>query len=208
MNWFEELDRHRTVAGICILVVVGLTSSAADAQDGWALWRQGRVEEAHELAWAMLEEDAADDRARHLRTVTAVVKGDWEESLEHYAALSPDYEERASLDRLMTDAWVHLGRLEEAAEHARATGHPEAVVGWLETRRDSPWEVELSATTVLPFAADHALAELMPAIPIRINGRDFLGHLDTGGAHITMSPKMAESLGIETVEIGTGIANA
>ena len=200
--------RYRILAGFCFWLAVGPAASSADTDDAWELWREGRVEEAHQLAGEMLGEDAADDRARHLRAVTAFVKGAWEESLEHYAALSAGYGERETLDRLMTDAWLHLGRLDEAVRHARETGQPEAVVGWLETRRDRPWGVELASTTVIPFDADQPLAGLMPAIPIRLNGKDFLGHLDTGGAHLAMSPKMAERLGIATVEIGSGIANA
>ena len=49
---------------------------------------------------------------------------------------------------------------------------------------------------------------MMPAIPVELNGEQLLAHIDTGGPFIIMGPEKAESLGIETVQTGSGVANA
>ena len=49
---------------------------------------------------------------------------------------------------------------------------------------------------------------MMPAIPIVINGREHLGHLDTGGSFVSMPPKKAKELGLRTSPYGRGFANA
>ena len=51
------------------------------------------------------------------------------------------------------------------------------------------------------------IPDWMPAIPIEINGHEYLGHLDTGGNWVHMSPKMASELGIKTVFVGMGRGN-
>lgn len=63
-------------------------------------------------------------------------------------------------------------------------------------------------TAIIPFMSDNALAPLMPAVQIEINGSTFEGHLDTGGNYIIMGAALAESLGVELLELGSGIANS
>ena len=67
--------------------------------------------------------------------------------------------------------------------------------------------VKLDKVTVIPFDNDHFLHGLMPAVPIEINGKSFLVHLDTGGSFLAMSPKTVESLNIDVAPVREGIAN-
>ena len=102
---------------------------------------------------------------------------------------------------------MHLGRFRDASVLAKAAGRPEALAEWLASLADRPLGVKLAETTVIPFSRDNFIEDLMPAVPIEIDGKPFLGHIDTGGDFVAMSPRMAAGMGIPVREIGTGFAN-
>ena len=181
--------------------------AAAEVETAWQQWREGRVAEAGRLAGVLLSRDPTHGSARHLHLLTAYVSGRYREALRDFALLAPEYSERDALADVAIDAHTHLGELAKAAALARAAGRPDAHCAWLETRSQRPFSAGLSETTVVPFADRNFLAELMPAVPIEIDGRSMLGHLDTGGAFVAMSPRMAADLGIAVSPIGTGFAN-
>jgi predicted aspartyl protease len=78
---------------------------------------------------------------------------------------------------------------------------------WLDERAAHPPTVQLDGTTIVPFAAANFLGDLMPAVEVELNGIPLVAHLDTGGSFVTMAPDRARELGIETREMGTGVAN-
>ena len=188
-------------------IVPALSNGRDQTETAWQMWREGRIEEAHASAQSILQRDPDDDRARHLRIVTSFIAGDYEGGLEQYNSLNSDYAEYDSLTGAVLDAYLHLDRVVEAAAFARRMGRPEPVCTWLQRRADHPMTAALEATTVIPFTEDNWLRDLMPAVPIELNGQPFTGHLDTGGSYIATSPKMVAELGIEVSRTGTGIAN-
>lgn len=192
-----------------VLVVAGALAHAASALDGgWELWEAGKFPEAETLAEQALAQDSENAEARHLLVLSAFVDGRYEEGLAHYAQLDPDYDRIGELDTLVIDVYQTMGRFDLAEAFARKAERPENVVTMLRKQRDNPMKVTLDKTTVLPFSQDHMIPEWMPAIPIEVNGREYLGHLDTGGNFIHMSPKMARELGLETLFVGMGRGNA
>jgi hypothetical protein len=212
LNAEAVLMRRMTFIGLVVfLISVWIVPALADEKDQtettWQAWREGRIEEAHALAQSIILRDPDDDRARHLRIVTSFIKGDFEGSLEQYQLINKDYAEYDSLTGVVLDAYLHLERLAEAAAFAQRMGRPEPVCTWLQRRADRPMAVELEETTVVPFSEENWLGNLMPAVPIELNGQRLTGHLDTGGSYIATSPKMVAELGIEVGRIGTGIAN-
>lgn len=180
----------------------------ASAESGWAAWRRGDVERAAQIADKAVSRDATDASARHLLVLSSFVSGEYQRGLAHYAQLDPEYSRIKELDRLVVEAHVATRRYDRAVDFAKQRGRPERVVRWLERQRARPLRVSLVETTEVPFSQNHLIPKLMPAVPITINGRQYLGHLDTGGSFIAMSPKMARELQIETEYIGDGNANA
>ena len=199
---------------VCIsaisLLVGAMTASAQETDQteaAWQSWHAGEISDAHDSALQALSLTPADERARHLIILTSFLIGDYEESIAEFELLYPEYEDYETLTRVVLDAYLHLGRYGEAASFAERMSSSENERIWLASRAENPLTVALDSTTVIPFAEDNWLGDLMPAIPIELNGKPYLGHLDTGGDFIATSPKMVEELGIEVSPIGTGVAN-
>jgi Aspartyl protease len=143
---------------------------AADA------WRRGDVEEAERLA-----------RSADMRFLIAYVRGRYEEALEH----------ETSYRELVVEAYLHLGRPEEAVARART------VTPALARRVEHPLGVALAAPTTLPFA-EHPLGALIPTVEATIDGTTVPVHLDTGGTFVVMGTERAAALGIELAGAGRG----
>ena len=194
---------------MAVAISAWLTASCpAQMDEAWELWRTGQIPEAEAAAATLIDKDETDNAARHLLVLTCFVDGRYQQGLGHYGQLDPDYERLRELDKLVLDVYQAMGRFDLAINFARQSEQPSEVIKWLETQRHRPLQVHLSKTTVVPFDQQQMIRDMMPAIPININGRDCLGHLDTGGSYIAMSPKMAAELGLETFYIGQGRANA
>ena len=180
----------------------------SETSPGWAQWEAGQFNEARALAEQALGQDSENADARHLMVLTDFVNGRYKDGLAHYARLDPDYARIRELDSLVIKAHKSLGQFDQAEAFARKTSQPENFVTMLGKQRKNPMTVALDKTTVVPFSQDHMIPQWMPAVPIEINGREYLGHLDTGGAYIHMSPRMADEIGLETLYVGKGEANA
>ncbi len=174
---------------------------------GWDLWSQGQVEAAETFARDALGKDPNDSSARHLLVQLLILDGQYEKGLEHYAQLDPDYSQIRALDRFVLEAHKNLGRFDRAVTFAEKAGKPDWLIVPLKSQRDRPLRLSLSQTTVVPFSQTQPRPGMIPAVSITINGQDYLGHLDTGGAYVSMSPKMAEKFGITTTPYGEGFAN-
>ena len=191
-----------------VAVGTGLPSEGVAVIDrGWGLWEAGKFSEARTHAEQTLRQDSENAEARHLMVLTSFVNGGYHEGLGHYALLDPDYDRIRELDGLVIDVLKALHQFDRAETFARQVGRSENVVMMLGKQRDNPMKVSLDKTTVVPFLQEHMIPDWMPAIPIEINGHEYLGHLDTGGNWVHMSPKMASELGIETVFVGMGRGN-
>ena len=199
------LRRITIFVGLCVLA---LASSGVAQEVGWHAFEQNDIAAASRWADESLAQDAANQRARHLRILTSFLSGQFEESLADYEQLAADYSGRnESLVRLVLDAYLHLERYSDAARFARTVEVAEAERMWLDERAAHPPTVQLDGTTIVPFAAANFLGDLMPAVEVELNGIPLVAHLDTGGSFVTMAPDRARELGIETREMGTGVAN-
>ena len=199
--------RPEKILIFCALMVgLAVPSIAQDA--GWEAFERGRFVEASEWARNTLSQQPDHPPARHLRILTSFLTGDFEDVLAEYLLLPAGYEGRdEALARVILDAYLHLDRYQEATAFAEAMGFPESHRAWLEVRAARPPTVRLDRATVVPFAEDNFLGDLMPAVVVQLNGTRLVAHLDTGGAFITMSGSRARELGIEVREVGTGVAN-
>ena len=193
---------------VLVSLVAGFAVPAAAQDAGWEAFEGGRFTEASEQARDTLAQQPDDPRARHLRLLTSFLTGDFEDVLADYLLLPATYVGHdEALARVVLDAYLHLGRYREATAFAEAMGFPESQRAWLEERAARPPTVRLARTTVVPFAENNFLGDLMPAVMVELNGTRLVAHLDTGGAFITMSGSRARELGIEVREVGTGVAN-
>ena len=203
--------RNRPAHRVVLFLAVAIRSTCGGplfANEAWNLWSRGQIPKAQRAAEQVLAEDPTDNESRHLLVLTAFVNGRYQDGLSHYALLDPDYDRIKELDRYVIDALKAVRRLDLAVTFAKKAGQSEAVVNWLVQLRERPLKISLEKTTVIRFDQNQVTRDLMPAVPIEINGREYLGHLDTGGSYIAMSPKMASELGVETSFIGKGRANA
>ncbi|MEE2790635.1 MAG: aspartyl protease family protein [Acidobacteriota bacterium] len=199
--------RPEKILIFCALMVgLAVPSIAQDA--GWEAFERGRFVEASEWARNTLSQQPDQLRARHLRILTSFLTGDFEDVLAEYLLLPAGYEGRdEALARVILDAYLHLDRYQEATAFAEVMGFPESQRAWLEVRAARPPTVRLDRATIVPFAEDNFLGDLMPAVVVQLNGTRLVAHLDTGGAFITMSGSRARELGIEVRTVGTGVAN-
>ena len=193
---------------VLVSLVVGLGTPLVAQDVGWEAFERGRFIEANQEARDALAQQPDDPRARHLRVLTSFLTGDFEDVLADYLLLPTTYlGHDEALARVVLDAYLHLGRYREAVAFAEAMAFPESQRTWLKERAARPPTVRLDRTTVVPFAEDNFLGDLMPAVMVELNGTRLVAHLDTGGAFITMSGSRARELGTEVREVGTGVAN-
>ncbi len=198
---------HKRWASLALLCLVASSLPVGASSEGWDSWRAGRFDDVRAIAERTLAQDAGDDEARHLLALWSFVSGRYAEGLGHYVRLHPEYARLDELDAQVLYAYQALRRFDLAADFARRRGRSENQVKLLERQHEEPLNVSLAETTVVPFSRDHMIPDWMPAIPITVNGKEYLGHLDTGGSFVHMSPKMAKEIGLETTFVGTGQAN-
>jgi hypothetical protein len=179
----------------------------AGSQSAWKSWKEGRIEAAHLSVREVLKNNPSLSNAQHIFILTSFAMGKFEDCMDAYEVLDRGYSRYDEVTSVIIEALNHLNRSEEAAELAKEVGLPENQRQWLEKRWQKPLKVVLNRTTILRFSEENMLGNLMPAVPIEINGIPLMGHLDTGGAFINTSPKVAERCGIEVEEFGSGIAN-
>lgn len=188
--------------------IAALVASAWAQESGWLAFERSDFEAASEWAEGALAEDPADQDALHLRILMSFLSGQFEQVFADYGRLDVDYAGRGrALDEVVLNAYLHLGRHAEAVSFARTADVSEIERVWLDRLVDSPFSVDIEGTTIVPFAANNFLGDLMPAIEVELNGIPLLAHLDTGGSFIVMAPGRAQELGIDTDEAGTGVAN-
>ena len=214
MDRIPSMTTHLFVVVLLLILVSGLPVQAQPSplpttQDsGWQAFEQNDIAAAHEWANQALAQDAANQRARHLRILTLFLSGHFEGALVDYAMLPDDYSGRnETLSQLILDAYLHLDRYADAATFARTMETPEPELAWFDERAAYTPTVELDGSTVVPFVADNFLGDLMPAVEVEFNGTPLVAHLDTGGDFIVMASSRARELGVQTRPVGSGVAN-
>ena len=192
------------VKALIVFLAVGFAQGEQKSlEEAWAAWEAGEIPLAGARAQEQLANEQRSDEARHILLLTAFVRGDYDGALLHYDAIGESYERLGELDEPVLNAYLHLGRFDDAERFARQHGMPEWHVDVLAKRAAHPLKVDLDKVTVVPFAK-HFLVEYFPGFDAEINGKKVLAHIDTGGAFLHMGPKRAERLGIELREGGTG----
>jgi Aspartyl protease len=168
----------------------------------WDAWQDGEIVQARRLASEALAARRAPDEAHHLLCVTAFVSGEYESALEHYRAISGAYRGAGELSETVIEAYVHMGKIQEALDYARGgKGVSSLTVRRLEQHVGRPLEVKLTGVATVPFA-DHEWTEYLPAFDAEINGQKLIAHVDTGGSFLHMGPERAAALGIKALKGG------
>src|SRR5262245_5539710 len=131
---------------------------ASDLESAWGEWKNGNVLQAEQLA----SKQAATDSGKHLLFLCAFVKGAYEEALALYRKVGPGYEKRNELDEPVFHAYLHLGRVAEARDHARERKLSTPLQTMVELRVRHPFAARLEEVAVVPFA-QHPLTPYFPA---------------------------------------------
>lgn len=185
-----------------ILAAFGASASARlnrALPEAWSAWSNGDIALARTLADEALAAGREPDAAQHLLFLCDFVSGDYADALARLDRIAPDYPGRGDLAEPALEAYIHLGRLNEAAAFAaNAPSLPAAYRTLIARHAQKPLGVELSGVSTVDFA-EHYLSEYFPAFHTTVNGTPLLAHVDTGGAFLMMGPDRAKALGIETV---------
>lgn len=195
-----------------ILAAFGVSASARLSRalpEAWSAWTNGDIALARTLADEALAAGREPDAAQHLLFLCDFVSGGYADALARLDRIAPDYPGRSELAEPALEAYIHLGRLDEAAAFAASTpGLPAAYRALIARHAAQPFGVALSGVTAVSFA-DHELAEYFPGFDAEINGKNLIAHVDTGGSFLIMGPDRAQALGIETVpgELSTAHLN-
>ena len=169
----------------------------ADLAAAWAAWRGADFIAAARLAQALVPERG--DAARHLLVLACHVLGD------HRGAVAARAE--------MSERAARLGELDEPVLWSYAFAGDPAGLAFAEARgllRDAygraeievflrrPMRVHHAGAITLPFSDDR-LSPAMPGFAVRINGRQALARLDTGGAWLVMTHAQAAAFGVDQI---------
>jgi hypothetical protein len=177
---------------------------AASAPEGlrkaWRAWEAGDFALAEKLASALVKQERRSDEARHLLTLTMIVRGAYNEAVANYWQINPRYERLAQLDEAMLWALVHQGDLTAAHKFAERRGllKDDVTAERLRLAREYPFGVQLTGIADLPFSDDE-LSPFMPGVAVCLNGQDTVARLDTGGAFLHLTPALAEKFGVKPV---------
>lgn len=170
----------------------------AASTDAWQAWAAGDVSRTEALS-----RDVPGDEGKHLRFLVASVTGRYEDAVALHGSIAPSYRRYAELDAPLVEAYRHLGRWSDAASFARQRRLDQKTIAALSLQSERPLAASLQDLAVIPFA-DHELTPYFPAFSVEINGKALIAHLDTGGAHLVMSPARARELGIQLLDLGRG----
>jgi len=168
----------------------------ASTQAAWRAWARGDIGEADRLAARL-----APRQRSHLLFLTCYVRGRYEQALGHYAAVRARRLEFMGLDALVAQAWLHLGRSEQAQAHLLRRRGWRRIPPDLRLRVERPLRVSLDRVTALPFV-DHAMAPFLGAVDAMLDGHRLCAAIDTGGTFVVMGTQRAEALGIRLVAQG------
>lgn len=167
--------------------------------DAWRAWQNGDIEQAANKAWDI----SGSAEAQHLLILSAFVQGDYQSAIQLYNKIDPGYSRIKELNDPILHAWLHLGEYENAARFARE----QKMKSWIQQQTAlyaaNPLSVEIKETSVIPFA-EHELTPFFPAFRARINSKERIVHIDTGGSYLMMGPKKAAELGIQTTKGSKG----
>ena len=166
----------------------------ASARAAWRAWARGDIEEAGRLAARLTPRQRS-----HLLFLTSYVRGRYEQALGHHAAArSVAF---MGLDALVAQAWLHLGRPEQAHAHVLRRRGWRRIPPDFRLRVECPLRASLDRVTALPFV-DHALAPFLGAVDATLDGHRLCAAIDTGGAFVVMGTQRAKALGIRLVAQG------
>ena len=177
-------------------------------RQAWALYRDGRFAEARAAADRLLEAGNTADAGRYLLCLISHLQGDYLQSTSHYDRIRRSYPKRKLLVEPVAWSYVHLGDYEGALRHLKTSGvrQDPALFEVLAYWKDQPLTVEASGVVEIPFTEDR-LSPFMPGLKVRINGRDAVARLDTGGGYVHLSPAWAERLGVRSTGREKGFAS-
>ncbi len=174
----------------------------------WEQYRNGNFPEAKAAAERLVESGKTADPGHYLLCLIAHLEGRYGEAIAQYAGISHSYPKRKLLVAPVAWSYVHQGDYAGALRYLETSGVQqdpallEALAHW----KDNPLTVEAAGVIEIPFTDDR-LSPFMPGLKVRINGRDAVARLDTGGGFISLSPAWAERLGVRSTGREKGFAS-
>lgn len=196
MNFFKPLLALLRMSGTPRRELAAKTAPELSA--AWRAWQNGDFVLAKKLASGFEAQGTNAAEARHLLVLTAAIKGEYAEAIAFYHRIDSQYPRLGELDEPMLWAHIHHGDLPAAQAFAKRRGmlRDDVIAGRLRLAIEHPLSIELLGVAELPFT-DDKLTPLMPGFAVRLNGREAVARLDTGGAFLHLTTDQARAFGIE-----------
>lgn len=210
------------VVGLVSLSVCGAVAAQEEAEvqvpakmseQAWKAWADGDIEQAGKLAQSLVGSNKEASSGRHILFLKAFVIGKYEKALGIYKEINPEYPRYAELDKMVVNAYLHLGKYAEAEEFALSRKMDKILIDQLKQRKEMPLKATLRTITVVKFDESSkplppqmgiAFSEFMPGFEAELEGKKIIARMDTGGSFLVMSPGKAKEFGVKLTESGMG----
>ena len=174
----------------------------------WAMYRKGNFQEAKATAVRLLETRKTENPGRYLLCLIAHQEGRYDEAIRQYSRIRRSYPKRKLLASPVAWSYIFLGDYGGALNHLENAGVrlDPALLGALADWKDAPLKTEASGVVEIPFT-DDGLSPFMPGFKVKINGKETVARLDTGGGFIHLTQAWAERLGVRSTVREKGFAS-
>jgi len=175
----------------------------------WKAWENGDIEQAAKIARDLLGSPEEEPSVHHLLFLEAFLMGRYENALEIYEKISPDYDGHSGLDKTVLNAYLHLSKYAEAERFALSRNVDTTTLDQIRRRREKPLRTRLETIASvefderpgpLPPQMGLAFSDFMPGFECEVESGRSVARVDTGGTFLVMSPGRAEELGIGLTE--------
>ena len=180
--------------------------AGAELASARAAWERGDMSVLGDLADALFARDPSSEAGHFIAALRAHATGRHAEATTHFEALPPGSPAARRLAEPALWSYVKQGELASARAHAERAKLGRAAIARLDLAIEWPLRVVVEGVVELTFS-DDTLSPYMPGLHARLNGRDILARLDTGGTFLHLSAEFAAELGIETVACETVFAS-
>jgi len=178
----------------------------ANPEAAWAAWRAGDAVTARAMGEQLAARTETADEGRHIAALAAHVLGDYAMAEAHFNAVNTLYPRRRELRGPVFESLLHANRTADALAFARAHEMSVNAQSRAQSRLDYPIDLTMEGVLIAPFTHD-ALSLYLPGLNGRLNDRDAVFRLDTGGTFVALSPALATEFGVRSDNCAQGFAN-
>lgn len=206
LAWALALGAAVLVGSSACRTLLGSPGRIPHLRAAWTAWTRGDIRGAEAEARRLVSNEATADAGHFMLALTAHVRRDHREAIRRFEQVDPSSRLRGRLTEPILWSYVFAGDTEAALTLAEKMRLGSVTADRIRQAADNPLSVSIDGVVELPFTED-ALSPYMPGFRARLNGREIVARLDTGGAFVHVSAEQAQALGIDTMGCDKGFAS-